>query len=353
MRRLRTRVTLIFEIGENKVIDEDLAKILLLIEKTGSILSASKTLGLTYSRVWEAIARAERILRVKLIEPRRGGRGGGGAKLTARGEKLLQRYVEEYRRILHRRLTVEKRGTEAPELVYAGSNDVLLERIFGLLREMEVETIEAAWIGSSGGLASLMLGEADLAGIHLYDDARDEYNTPFLERYWLKNRVILVRGYERELGFASRKPIEDPIEELVEGKARLVNRNLGSGTRVYLDHLLRKKAEEMGEKFGHLIKKIDGYENEVKTHFEAAKAVAENKADMGLTIRLAAEKYGLNFKPVKWEKFDFAIPVEAAEKKPIKAFLKILKSKKFTEISGRLPGYRVSQETGEVIYSPG
>ena len=350
LKRLRPHGTLILEIDGLRVVDEDLARLLLLVDRGGSILSASKILGIAYSRAWESIARAERILGVRLVEPRRGGRSGGGAKLTTAGRRLLNLYLEEYRRLLGRRLVVEEARIEAPELVYAGSNDLLLEHIFGLMKSEGVESIEVAWIGSAGGLSLLMLGEADLAGIHLYDPQTGEYNAPYISRYWLENRVILVRGYERELGFASRKAFEDPVEAIVSGRARLINRNLGSGTRVRLDCLLREKSSELGKPFNELIRNIRGYGEEVKTHLDVVKAIASGRADIGLTIRWMAEKYGLNFKPIGWEKFDFAIPVESFKRKPVKVFLKTLASKELRDLVEGLSGYRMGDDSGKIIY---
>ena len=352
LKKLKPRGTLILEIDGVKVIDENLARLLLLIRRKESILSAAKALNIPYSRAWEAIAKAERILNIKLIEPKRGGRGGGGAKLTSRGEEILNRYLEEYRRLFNKRFSIEEVEAEAPEIVYAGSNDPLLEHIMGFMRDQGVESIEIAWIGSTGGLTLLMLKEADLAGIHLYDPETGEYNLPYLSKYWLETKAILVRGYEREIGFAFRKHFDDPLNALVTGEAKIVNRNLGSGTRVRLDYLLKRKAEEMGKTFRELVKSIKGYENEVKTHLEVVREIIAGKADLGLTIRWAAEKYGLKFKSLGWEKFDFAISLDSYKRPQLRKFLKILSSKDVRNLAEELRGYRVGEDCGKVIYEP-
>jgi len=351
-RKLKARGTLILEVDGVKVVDEKLARLLLLIQRKESILSAAKALNMPYSRAWEAIAKAERILNVKLIEPKRGGRGGGGAKLTKLGEEILNRYIDEYRKLFGRGFGIEELEVEVPDIVYAGSNDILLEHVMGLLKNRGVESIEVAWVGSSGGLTLLMLGEADLAGIHLYDPRSGEYNLPYISRYWLENRVILARGYEREIGFASRRHFDDPLDALISGKAKLVNRNLGSGTRVQLDHLLKKKAEEIGRDFKELVKTIKGYENEVKTHLDVVKAIISGEADLGLTIRWAAEKYGLKFKSLGWEKFDFAISADSYDRPQLRKFLEILSSSELKKLTEQLKGYRIDDDCGEIIYKP-
>jgi len=350
VKELKPRGTLILEFKGARIIDEDFAKLLTLIKKTGSILSASKILGISYSRAWESIAKVEQILEARIIEPRRGGRGGGGAKLTSIGEKILERYLEEYHRLLGRRFEIMEARIEAPEIIYAGSNDLLLEHILGAVRGEGVEPVEIAWIGSSGGLTLLMLEEADLAGIHLYDPATGQYNLPYLSRYWLEDRVIVVRGYEREIGFASRKEIDNPIEMLVGGEARLINRNLGSGTRIHLDNLLRRKAKEAGIPFNELIRRIKGYEMEVKTHYEVAEAITLGKADLGLTTRWAAERYGLAFKRILWEKFDLAILAKSYRKEAIQKLLKYLDPVRLRKLIEGLAGYRITANSGKIIY---
>ncbi len=350
--KLRARATVVLELDGSVVLDERSAKLLLLVDKRGSILAASKALGMPYSRAWEAIARIERLLGARIVESKRGGRGGGGARLTEAGRKLLDIYVEEYWRLLGKPLEAPEAGVEAPELVYAGSHDLLLERILGELRRKGYSHVEAAWIGSSGGLASLMLGEADVAGVHLYDPATGKYNEPFLDRYWLRDKVVLVRGYDRELGFAHRGGIQDPLAALLEGKARLINRCLGSGTRVYLDHLIERKAREMSIDPEEAKKRVKGYETEARTHIEVARAIALGEADVGLTTRWAAAQYGLEFTPVTWERFDYAVPLTRLDKASVKAFLEALKPENLEKLAAELPGYRVPRDAGSMIHDP-
>ena len=60
-----------------EVLDELGAKLLALIDLYGSILAAAKRLDLPYSSAWEYISRIERALGLRILEVRRGGRGGG------------------------------------------------------------------------------------------------------------------------------------------------------------------------------------------------------------------------------------------------------------------------------------
>ena len=68
-----------------------------------------------------------------------------------------------------------------------------------------------------------------------------------------------------------------------------MNRNRGSGTRVWLDRLLAGGDVDPV--------RVAGYEDEVMTHDAAARAVAEGAADVALGILPAATAYGLDFVP--------------------------------------------------------
>jgi len=349
------RVEVKLELGGKTILNDRIAAVLEGIERYGSLLAASRRSGVPYSRAWDGISKLERILGDKVIEPKRGGRKGGGAKLTPLGKRILY----EYRRI---RTKVDKcvKGTvegiqtskNLPDLAIAGSNDHALEILVGLMREEYPDTdIEIAWIGSAGGLASLMLEEADIAGIHLLDTATGTYNIPYLEKYWLSGRVRVVRGYKREVGLISRpdNKVED-IGLLLDGNLKFINRNLGSGTRVLLETLLTKKAEERGIDPNTLNKRIKGFEREARTHFEVARAIARGEADVGVALRYAGEIYGLSFAPLVWEEYDFVILESRAEKSSVRAFLSVLTSKEFKRSLGKISGYQIPSDMGKIIY---
>ena len=69
------------------------AKILEQIEKQKSISKAAEKLGMSYRYVWSYLKRIEKALGEPIVETFRGGKsGGGGAKLTKQGKKLLEEY---------------------------------------------------------------------------------------------------------------------------------------------------------------------------------------------------------------------------------------------------------------------
>ncbi|WP_263144479.1 TOBE domain-containing protein [Pseudomonas sp. RIT-PI-AD] len=58
----------------------------------GSITRAAKAVGLSYKAAWDAIDELNNLADAPLVERSVGGRGGGGARLTAEGERVLALY---------------------------------------------------------------------------------------------------------------------------------------------------------------------------------------------------------------------------------------------------------------------
>ncbi len=350
LKDIQTQIRVELVRGLDVVVDEDLARLLLLIDRLGSILRASRALGIPYSRAWERIARAERVLGEKLVVVRRGGRGGGGASLTDLGRELVARYLMEYKRVTGRNLELPKLGeTEISIAVYAGSHDLALERLVGILRERGT-LLEVHWLGSARGIAALMLGEADVVGMHILDPQSGEYNLTYLKSVGLRGRVALVRGYERLQGFVTRRPMEldEIVRGLLRGELTLVNRCFGSGTRILLDYVLETWAKRMGIDPASIPRRVRGYDREAMTHIEVAESVAKGEADVGITIAAAARLHGLSFTPITWERFDFAIPVEKLSTPTIVKFIDALKSDYFLRVLESLEGYRSLPETGHI-----
>jgi len=211
-------------------------------------------------------------------------------------------------------------------------------------------------VGSTGGFMAIKRGEADIAGVHLLDERTGTYNIPFIEKFGLKDKAVLIRGYTREQGFIVAKGNPKGFQgfsDLLREDIRFINRNKGSGTRTLIDIKLRKLARKLGLGFEELTSKIKGYDVEAKTHSAIASAVLHGRADVGLGIRTVAEMFKLNFIPVANENYDFLISVDSIGKESVQNFLSILKSEEFKEeVEKRLKGIKVADNVGKILYKP-
>ncbi len=335
-------------LGNEVVLDESTAKLLLLIDKYGSILSASKALGISYSSAWDAISRVERIIGSRVIERKRGARGG--AVLTSVGKSLLEKYMEAYQRIFHKPFTFEEKPIPTIEsIIYAGSHDIVLNHLLGLLGRQGY-LVEHHWIGSLKGLSAVILGEADLAGIHVFDPETQEYNVPIVKQYGLGTEIVLIRGWQRSIGFALRAEmsLDEVIEGLISGRLRFINRNKGSGTRRLFEYFLRNIAREKNIDVNELRRRIKGYDNEVCTHNEVVEAIASGKADVGLVIGYLADTYKLHYIHFYWEYFDIVTQRDLLENK-LSRLTDIMRSSGFREFINNMKWYQTPRGIGEIL----
>jgi molybdate transport system regulatory protein len=62
------------------------------IERTGSISAGARELGLSYRRAWDLVDTMNHSFKHPLVTRIKGGKGGGGAQLTAEGRDILDLY---------------------------------------------------------------------------------------------------------------------------------------------------------------------------------------------------------------------------------------------------------------------
>jgi len=203
-----------------------------------------------------------------------------------------------------------------PDLVIVGSHCTGLDLVTAQLAHAGL-IVRSIAVGSLGGLAAAKRGECDLAPIHLFDDKSETYNTPFLSE-----GLELVPGWRRMQGIVFRKSdarfegktAQEAVRSaLADPACIMVNRNQGAGTRILIDRLL-------GEA------RPDGYWNQPRSHNAVAAAVAQHRADWGMTIAPVAHASGLGFIPLAEEHYDFALVQSRAQRSAVRAFLDALAS---------------------------
>ena len=85
------RVKLTLHTGE-RFFGPGICELLERIRKTGSIQAAAAEMGMSYTKAWRILNRAEREMGACLITRVSGGRNGGSSKLTDAGEKAITDY---------------------------------------------------------------------------------------------------------------------------------------------------------------------------------------------------------------------------------------------------------------------
>ena len=203
-----------------------------------------------------------------------------------------------------------------PDLVIVGSHCTGLDLVTAPLAHAGL-VVRSIAVGSLGGLAAAKRGECDFAPIHLFDENTETYNMPYLS-----DGLELVPGWRRMQGIVFRKgdrrfeglSAEDAVRAaLADPACIMVNRNQGAGTRILIDRLLGGA-------------RPDGYWNQPRSHNAVAAAVAQHRADWGMTIAPVAHASNLGFIAFAEEHYDFALVTARKQRPAVQAFLDALAS---------------------------
>jgi len=241
---------------------------------------------------------------------------------------------------------LEENVQREADILIAGSDDVLLGRLLSSYSRDRFPKSLTFYspVGSLKGIQCLSHHKAQACCVHLLDEETGEYNLPFLRRHLASQPYVVTNLWYRSQGLILRKgnPVGiRGLEDVPRKKARLINRNKGSGTRLLLEYLLRQTGIQETE--------IVGFANEVDTHLEVAFRVLFGDADVGLGIGFVAHLLSLDFVPLKEERFDLVIPRELWPTKVIKEFIGCVDPVSINRLSQTLPGYNL-RDTGKVVY---
>ncbi len=222
-------------------------------------------------------------------------------------------------------------------LLLAGSDDPLLQRTLTLFHAREPETIAFfANLGSMGGLKCLRRGICHIGVCHLLQDDNQEYNFDFAQRE-LAQAPVFVNFSRRRQGLllqpGNPKGITG-VADLAREGVRIINRPLGTGTRLLLDYEIARSAVTSSQ--------IAGYRQEVSRHLDAGLEVFAGRADAAPAIEAVAGLLGLDFLPLRWERFDLLIDRERFFEPPIQSFISLLHEQAFRDLAASFAGYDVS-----------
>jgi putative molybdopterin biosynthesis protein len=225
-----------------------------------------------------------------------------------------------------------------PSVIFSGSHDLAVELI---ARQLEKQlNIMILPVGSLDGLVALRQGVCHLSGCHLLD-VTGEYNLPFIRHLFPDRSILVFILASREQGLMTApgnpKTIQS-LQDLARTNVSFINRNPGSGTRLWLDSQL--KAQKIPSE------QIRGYENVTSTHTECARLVQEGKVDVALGLHAAAFQHDLYFIPLFQERYDLIIPQENV--RLLRPMLDTLQTATFRRSVESLIGYDTTH-TGDQI----
>ena len=228
--------------------------------------------------------------------------------------------------------------TKKPVVIFSGSHDLAIEGIAEHLTKYV--TLLNLPVGSLDGLVNLRQGLCQISGSHLLDES-GEYNTPYVRHFFPDRQMEVITLADRTQGLmlsaGNPKGIKR-VADIARTNIRFVNRNAGSGTRLWLDKELKRLDISST--------KVNGYDRVVKTHSEAAALIEAGQADASLGLQAAAHQHRLDFIPLFEERYDLILPRE--QEKTLTPMLDYLQTAAFRNELTSLTGYS-STHSGEQI----
>ena len=176
--------------------------------------------------------------------------------------------------------------------------------------------------GSYTALVNLYACEADAAVVHLYDQASNSCNVPYVRNLAPGASVVVFRLYGRQQGLIVKRGNPKKLTtwgSLLRDGVRLSNREKGSGARVLLDEKLRSM-EARSES-------IEGYSTHYSVGNTAIRRVASDVADVAIgTEREARSVQGVDFVPLQTEWVDMVVCKKPSTRPVIRRLKEIMAS---------------------------
>ena len=322
--------------GRSQALDAMLFRVLHEVAECGSLAESARRLGASYRHVWGLVGKWDKVFGRPVIELRQ----GHGAQLTDFGRKLLWSEELVQARISHELENVRREIEQALfedggdlRLPVAASHDMALAALRDRLAQAKGLKLDIRFEGSLESLCALGKNHCVLAGFHLPEGLDDAGSAAF-HRYLKPGVHTLIGVATRTQGLmvARGNPAQIlSLADLTRPGVRIVNRQLGSGSRVEFDQLLSGAGIPAGS--------IDGYLNEEFTHLAVAATIAGGRADAGYGIRAAAAEYDLDFIPLLTERYYLACRKDLLAEPAVAQFIALLNGAAFREILTGLPGY--------------
>lgn len=219
-------------------------------------------------------------------------------------------------------------------LIMYGSDDPLLQQTLSLFHRQQQGAVFLANQGSIGGLASLKRGLCHVASCHLLRQEDRGYDDANVADDMDESPPVVVNFCQREQGIVTGRGNPRSIRsiaDLASPGVRIVNRPLGSGTRLFFDYEIARSEIS--------INAIRGYRNEVSGCMDAGIEVLSGRADAAPAVRAVADLLDLHFLPLRWERFDLLISREHFFTQPVKNLINLLHGQAFKNFASMYSGY--------------
>ena len=316
-----------------------LTDILSAIESKGSIAGAARELGISYRHLWGQIKEWEEKIGHPLVQ----GARGRDTQLTALAKKLLwaerQIVARNAMELLKVRTDIEQvfaqaMAPNAQILTLSGCPDESLLLLKDRTASHDL-LLDITFNSSRQGLEDLVAGRSLIAGFNAPANAGAQSAAVAAFADLCDCSQITLFHYcarTQGLGIARGNPLKiSSLIDVARKKARYINREKGTGTRVLLEDLITQS--------GLSASMISGYDNIEASHQAVAQAILQGTADVGLCIESIAKKAGIEFIPLVMETYYLAVLKKNLQIPGVSKLLSLLQDASWHRQCESLAGY--------------
>ena len=213
--------------------------------------------------------------------------------------------------------------------VILGSHDPLLEET---LKRSNCG-IAISFDGSKKGIYRMNNFEGFASGLHIFEEEKENWNVETIKNELNNMEVVLMEWAKRSRGlvFKKNKNVINSIKELKN--RHFADRQDGSGTKIYLDYLLKKN--KLDQKYFESI-------NTFYTETDAVMSVYEGESDFAFGLKSEAIKFNLDFIELVKERFDIVLDRRSFFEDSFQKLIKYCNTENFKKLLLKFDGYDVS-----------
>ncbi|GGA48087.1 TOBE domain-containing protein [Dyella nitratireducens] len=234
--------------GDQTLGGADRVALLAKIKETGSITAAARAVGMSYKGAWDAIDAMNNLADEPLVTRAAGGKGGGGTRLTERGQRLIETFAaleEVHRRFLEQFETLAEASADDIKLIRSlmfrtSARNQLSGHVVAIHKGVVNDTVELKLPGGEHVVATLTCESTENLGLKIGSEAIA----------LIKASSVLLALPDEGMRLSARNQFPGTIVQIVEGPVNADVRVRLTGGSVMAAVVTTESVSQLGLKEG-------------------------------------------------------------------------------------------------------
>lgn len=245
---LKLKGMLSLHAGSQTLGGADRIALLAKIQETGSITAAARAVGISYKGAWDAIDAMNNLAEEPLVTRVTGGKGGGGTRLTQRGQRLIEAFTaleDVHRRFLAQFESLTEASAEDIKLIGSlmlrtSARNQFSGRVAVIHKGVVNDTVELEMPGGEHVVATLTCESTESLGLQVGSEAVA----------LIKASSVLLALPSDSMRLSARNQFAGTVTHVTEGPVNADVRVQLSGGNVMSAVITKESVSQLGLKEG-------------------------------------------------------------------------------------------------------